>query len=335
MQSRTTLSIIFCCAFGFAGYAAAQKSNRNLAKTVLPNEKRESYIEGNMRIDRATGVPTAVYNADYAVTPDDPVAMAQQYLRDHAGMLGLKPDLSDLAHFVTRETPGGYHVRFNQRVGRIPVYQGEVTVTINHDNVVTFVANGYKKITALAKLNATAAISAPSALAQAKGHLAVSGKINLEKTELIVYQNNNETRLAYKSTIVPAEEMIGDWEVLVDAKSGEVFRAEDKSFHYRDRGRVASPASTGTGQVYDPDPLTKSGSTYGAGGFIDNNDADSADLTAQRVSVTLQDITKSGATYILKGPYAEIVDSESPLKGLFSQSSPLGTTPAMRMPLKP
>ncbi len=321
MQHKTFFLLASCCVFGLGGYAEAQKSGGNLAKAVIPNERTESYIDGNMRIEKDTGIARAIYNAGYAVKPGKPVAMAQQYLRDHAEVLGLKADLSDLEHYLTRETAGGYHVRFNQRAGRFPVYLGEVTVTINRDHVVTFVANGYKKISALAKVNDAASISASNALRRAKAHLAVNGKINLEKAELVVYQNKNETRLAYKATVVPAEEMIGDWEVLVDAKSGEVFRAQDKAFHYRDGGRTAKTAASGTGYVFDPDPISCGNGSYGSGGYIDNNDADSADLTAQRVSVTLQDITLSGGQYQLKGPYAEIVDSEAPLKGGFSQSS--------------
>ena len=319
MQHKIVYSIAFYCMLGWSSYVTAQKANSHSTKILIPNEDRESYVDGNMRIEKATGVPRAIYQANYAVTPGDPVTMAMEYLRNHAEVLGLKPDLSDLAPLATRETPGGFHVRFTQHCADLPVFRGEVTVTIDRNNVVTFVANGYQKDLVLDNVAAT--ISAQDAIDRANSHLNVQGKINLAKTEPIVYANNGVARLAFKTTLVPAEDQIGDWEILIDAKSGEVFRAEDKALHYRDRGRAASPAATGTAQIFDPDPMSRSHATYGAGGFVDNNDANSSDLANAQVTVTLPDLTLQNGQYQLKGPYAEIVDSEAPLKGTFSQAA--------------
>ncbi|MEM6337215.1 MAG: hypothetical protein AAF752_11655, partial [Bacteroidota bacterium] len=50
-------------------------------------------------------------------------------------------------------------------------------------------------------------------------------------------------------------------------------------------------------------------------------DNDSAQLNAERMSVTLEDITFDGTNYTLIGPYAEIIDTEAPTNGLFAQPS--------------
>jgi len=79
--------------------------------------------------------------------------------------------------------------------------------------------------------------------------------------------------------------------------------------------------SRGIGYIFDPDPLSTSGKSYCDTGFCDNNDNDSDELNNERVQVSLRDITFLNGEYVLKGPYAQIHDFDSPLKGEFAQSS--------------
>ena len=72
--------------------------------------------------------------------------------------------------------------------------------------------------------------------------------------------------------------------------------------------------------MFDPDPLSAAGVAYG-GNYVDGNDATNAQLDAARSNVTLLDITFSGGMYSLVGPYAEVMDFESPNEGLFAQAS--------------
>src|SRR5207249_512839 len=91
---------------------------------------------------------------------------------------------------------------------------------------------------------------------------------------------------------------------------GEVFRVVDRSLQV-----------DGTGYVFDPDPLSVAHATYGAAGYTDAADVTSAQLDAARASRTLPSITDlGGGTFKLQGPYAEVVDSELPSKGLFTQA---------------
>jgi len=77
------------------------------------------------------------------------------------------------------------------------------------------------------------------------------------------------------------------FEVLVDARSGEVVRV-------RNRLREAS----GSAQIFDPNPVVRLGSR---GGLADDGDADSAALTGARTAVTLERISPAGC---LAGPWA-------------------------------
>ena len=124
------------------------------------------------------------------------------------------------------------------------------------------------------------------------------------------YYNKDDFRLAHKVILVPAEDMFGDWEILIDALTGEIFRVEDKSCY-----------ATGSAWVFAPDPITYGQTQYGATGFVDNNDSDSDSLTSQLITVTLNDITYEDGNYYLISPYACIKDFEAPYSGLFEQDS--------------
>jgi hypothetical protein len=192
-------------------------------------------------------------------------------------------------------------------------------VNLDRNHTVTFVMNSYKPRARLDKPAAT--ISLAQSEQVAKQYLNVQGKINFEKKETVVYYNRGVTRLAHKITIVPAEDVFGDWEVLVDAHSGEIFRVEDKALY---TGSKSRSATTGAGRVFDPDPLTRARALYQAGGqFGDNNDQDTDSLVAQIVDRDLLDIDFDGSQYHLKGPYAQIVDIEAPFNGVFSRSDSL------------
>jgi hypothetical protein len=286
----------------------AQKPAASRQLEMLPNESSKFYRFENMRVDKESGAPVALYRVNYAVTPASPLNMAKQYIRDNAALLRMRADAGDLQHTSTRETPGGHHVRFIQTIAGYPVYKSDIVVNINRDNMVTFVMSNYKP---LAKLDGiTPAITLDDADRIAEDHLDIRGRIHFRDRRTVVYYDRSATRLAHEVTIVPGEDKFGDWEVLVDAMSGEIFRVEDKAIY-----------ATGSGHVFDPDPLTRGRALYEAGGqFGDNDDADTDSLVAQIVRRDLLDIEYSGGQYHLRGPYAEIVDSESPYNGLFSRA---------------
>ncbi|MGH2651683.1 MAG: hypothetical protein ACRDHK_10785, partial [Actinomycetota bacterium] len=134
-----------------------------------------------------------------------------------------------------------------------------------------------------------------------------------ETTRLVVVPLGKQARLAWQVQMVPAVSPPGDWEVLVDAGTGEVFHAVDRALYV-----------DGSGYVFDPDPLGAGHATYGDPGYGDGSDATTTQLDAARATRTLLGLTDiGGGTIKLQGPYAQIVDSESPFKGLFTQS---GTT---------
>ncbi|MFZ0547089.1 MAG: PepSY domain-containing protein [Candidatus Promineifilaceae bacterium] len=305
--------------------AFARTENDSDGVLIADNEDEAILYQDRVEINAVTGVPVAMYQVNYPVQPASLEAMAEQYLRENAVVLGLRSaELNDLVHKATRESLSGATVRYRQFVGDIPVYKGEVDVHINNNNEVTLFMANYRPSLALDNLVPT--ISAEEARQLAFDYLSVTGDLYYDKTTLTVYDYNNTTRLAYQvrvETSAPA----GSWEVLVDAHTGELFKVADEAYYNLDYEVNNEPVIRGgsqvdgSGYVFDPDPLTSAMATYGDTGFTDNGDATSSQLDAERSLVTLNDIELDSGTYTLRGPWAEIIDFESPFKGLFQQSS--------------
>lgn len=282
---------------------------------VLPDESEPSLRTGTARLSRETGAPLALYRVQYPVRAAEPEAMARQYLAENAAPLGLRrADLSDLAHRATRRGAATTTVRFDQTYQGVPVYGAELAVTLDRQSRVTFVMNGYKPRVELPTVSPTLGPAAARRIALA--HLGLSARPRLERMDLVVWHAKGRSRLAQRLRVEPGSELIGDWEVLVDAHNGEVFRAEDRACY-----RSHAPRASGTARVFAPDPLSSAQVSYGAAGYVDGADADTAQLTAQLANVTLLDLDFTAGIHTLKGPYAEIQDFEAPFKGLFTQAS--------------
>ncbi len=289
-------------------YAGKPEANRRLE--IIPAIVDNTEVLGNMRVDKLTGIPAALYSVNYRVNRSDPEAMARQYLSENADILHINKDLGDIEFVKSYETASGYRVQFRQIVAGFPIHNSSIKVSINKDNMVVFVMNGYKKLGAI---ETSINVSQTAALQIAENYLNISGKLNFEKIETMIYQENLlKNLLVHKVTLVPAEGVYGDWEILVDAVNGAIVRAEDKACYYRE---------TGFGWVFNPDPITNAATIYGEEGFFDNGGDDTDSLTAQLKEVELLDITESGGTYSLVGPYAAIIDNEGPYTGLFMQDS--------------
>ena len=297
--------------------APASLAQKDPGTTVLisPDETEPSVRRGDLRVSALTGAPIALYRVGYPVDPGTPEDMARQYLRENHELLRLQhADLSDLRHHATREGKAATTVRFRQHVDGVPVYKAELTVTVNRDREVTFVMSTYKPV---GPIHSTGAVRPPGeARTAALELLGVEGKLDFESTDLVVYYNRGVTRLAHRVKLVPRTAPLGDWEVLRDAHTGEIFKAVDTALYV--------PVD-GDGDTFDPDPLSSALATYGDPGFVDGGDANTPELDGERMNRALLDIDFDGGLHHLRGPWAEITDHSGPFNGVFSQASPSWT----------
>lgn len=259
--------------------------------------------------------------------------VAENWIKQHTKEYDIQPH-HNFKMLFNRKGPSGETLRYYQMVNDVQVYDAEFTIHINTLGQVSYTANTYKK--EIENINTTPSITKESAALIAKNHIKVNGDISFQKEKLFVYDDLGATKLVYQITIEPRATPVGSWEIIVDANTSEVLSAKDKSYYHKhNKGKKkknkngskkessSAMRANATGKVFDPDPLSATGNVYG-GGYVDGNgqgDTDTAELDAARSDVTLLDVTFSGGQYSLVGPYAEIVDSENPSRGLFEQAS--------------
>ncbi len=291
-----------------------------------------SRTDANTFVSDVDGTPRVISGVDYSVNGDTPEAMAEQYLANNASNLRVVG--SEYEHQSTRSSLAGHNVRFRQTIDGVPVWLPETVINIDDQNRVQFVINEFRSDISVSSI--LPVIDGATARQITFDYLSVSGDLLTDETTLVIYPTQDDARLAWSVRVVPGSP-IGDWEAIVDANTGEFIRVKDHTvYHHGDDDKAGedppSLAPTaeshrtvsrvdGTGYIFNPDPLTRAGVTYGTPGYIDGNDADTPELTAARSMVTLPDITFDGVDYHLEGPYAAIAEFESPNRGLFEQPS--------------
>lgn len=287
----------------------------------LPQVAESSRFQDNLRIDDRTGYPAAIYQGTYRVKVAGPEVQAREYLTANQGLLGLtKGDISALRLHAIRTNETGTVVRLRQSWKGLPVNKNaEITIHITRDNVVDYVMNGFQYGITLQDTEPVFAASDARAIVMHRfGSLA--GPIEHETSELMVLRHLDSDYLVHRLNI-EMNELPGEWEALVDAKTGALLKLEDISHYRREKNRRRAADQlmvNGIGNVFDPDPLTTATQAYG-GAYVDGGDANAAVLTAELKSRNLLDITFSGGNHSLVGPFAEVVDFEAPNKGLFIQ----------------
>lgn len=284
------------------------------------------------RLDVEEGVLRAAYRqaVDTAIpAADDPVQAARAHLRDRAVEFGLDPELTDLRVADVRQTPFSRHVTFEQVLHDVPVLRRQVKVSLDASNRPTMVLSGYAPhLQTASPINPIPSLSAERARTIASEAFESTNQVSDAKLFVLAEE---APRLAWQVIAWPADRQ-GEWEVLIAAHSGEVVSLRDQASHARlatnaetstfegafslraapveSPGDVAVAARLdGSGLVFDPDPVTRAGTTYG-GEFVDAGDADSEALNAQRTEVPLRDISQgTDGLYRLEGPYVQIIGS--------------------------
>ncbi len=300
-----------------------------IKETVL---KEASFYQDNMRMSAESGYPLAIYNPNFFLIEDSPEQMGLAYLNANKALLGLRnSDIENLKLHAIRHSPSGTTVRFRQHHLGLAVNKAELTISINKQNVVSFLANSF--VYGVEIDNVAPSLSLDDAREIMLEKLPIAGEYTETEHELMIYHLAGESRLIYR-IILFANDPVGEWEAYINAHDGSLIKLEDIAFYYREHHEATLPGipplkpvfqmmmmTDGTGNVFDPDPLSSANAEYGDTGFTDNSDNTSTQLDAEMVSRTLLDISFDGTDYSLAGPWAEVMDFEPPFRGLFEQST--------------
>ncbi|MEZ4699825.1 MAG: T9SS type A sorting domain-containing protein [Rhodothermales bacterium] len=274
------------------------------------------------RVDIDDGVLRARYRIEAPPPPASlgDEAVARRYLADQAGSFGMEASLDDLVLADRVESEGARHLTFQQMYRGIPVYHRTVRVNLDGRRAPAMVLSGYApNLARNAALDVQPLRSAGEVLALARD--ALQGDLARSVPAELVVIPRPEPRLAWR-LVAWSERNHGEWELLIDDRSGALIQIRDLSTHARPY--VASPSetrahlppapavgaagmATGQGFAFNPDPLSTSGLTY-AQAFDDADDQDVPAINDQRVLVDLPDIALGNdGLYRLEGPHVKIV----------------------------
>ena len=179
-----------------------------------------------------------------------------------------------------RESFGTRFYRFRQEVGGLPVLGADAVLAdgpggrgdLLRDRTVADIAEP-----AEAKLERAAAISA------ARRAAGVEELRYSARASLAILPSGDGQATVWR-VILPAAEPLATFEVLIDARSGEVLGQRDLIRH-----------ATGSSLIFDTNPVQSQGSTAG---LSDNSDNNSAALTAQLRARTLERLDDSSTCLI-------------------------------------
>lgn len=345
---RLLLFLAFVCCYGFINTALAQRIPATAAIEALQPEARANVAQGDAlldfrtrtipegRLDTDDGVLRAVYRIHTPIRPATSLEeTARTYLQSAASQFGWAESTQELELHTVQRGRYSSHVVFQQTLSGVPVYNRQVKVSLNKAGQPTMALSGYAPhLRDLQAFNPNPTVAASAIQARVQ-ELVADPNATVNAPTLVVYPSE-VPRLAWRILVWPSN-VSAEWEVLIDAHTRETIRLFNQTTHAhwtweRDEtdstpAHAPSPPSalpetattplplrtgvTGSGLVFDPDPLTTAGVEYGAP-YVDADDTDVDELNAERIAVTLNDITQGGdGLYRLEGPFAFVDGSQS------------------------
>lgn len=289
------------CFFIAIIFSFAESGHSQIKFPALQQKQRpETYRIGDVQYRKSDNVVVDIIEMNEKGTGNTPEEVAKHYLENHKTRLGITGDLADnLKHYFTWKGQGSTVVRFQQIYQDIPVDNNEIVIVLNHANRIVSLSNSIRPI--------KKAIDLIPAISESEAELATMAWFRLIKKpdnalfkQVIHFTTDDTPALCYKVSFMIQQPSPEGWDVFVDARKGSVVDMESNLHHFQ-----SNPAAgTGTGNVFDPDPISTSGADYGSGGFKHDNDANNTDLSGQLMAVTFPIGTQFTGPSYLQGPRA-------------------------------
>lgn len=293
--------------------ALAQHSVRQEARSRIASHRSEVTIEvPDGRFDVTTGVRRAAYRIrSRTASAGNTESAARSYLASVAPEYGWPLDLSDLKLELIENTGFANHLTFQQTHRGVPVHDSRVRLSLDRGRRPTMLVSGYMPDLSAIDPNPSLGVDQATRIASE----AFTAGANALTAPVLRVLPTRPARLVWRLAVA-TRNTIEQWQVLVDAHSGELIEllqlGADKD---------------GSGYVYDPDPLTETGATYG-GSYSDNGDATTPELEAARTTVTLKDISQgTDGRYRLEGPYVRIVPATGAIFNELTYTPPSEASP--------
>ncbi len=200
--------------------------------------------------DAASGWPTTLRGCQFDAGGDDtPQGRADAFLKTYHTLLGLDQDLANLRLLSTRHGLASSHLVYQQTLAGRLVYGAYLSVHLDNAGQIQAIHN--RTLPGLRLETATPQISAVEAVQQARAAIQFGApRANSPAPELVILPVAGDLgRLVWRVMIAAAQPQ-GDWEVLLDAGSGQVIKRYNRLVLAR--GQVldaATPQPAGAGAL--------------------------------------------------------------------------------------
>ncbi len=175
--------------------------------------------------DEASGWPATLRGCQIEAPGGDDSAqeLVSAFLKTHHNALGLNKDLTDLRMLSTRRGLESSHVVYQQLLAGRPVYGAYLSVHLDGTGQVQVLHN--RTLPDLRLATVATQVSAVDAVRQARAAIQFGApRASSPAPELVVLPLTDDlARLAWRVMISAAQPQ-GDWEVLLDAGSGQVIK---------------------------------------------------------------------------------------------------------------
>jgi len=206
----------------------------------------------------------------------------ERFITENRALLGLS-DNPDVTYHLSRTDEIGFGTRYAyaQRAYGLPVFETDLIMTVSRDKIKSL----FNAFSTVEFSPPNPKITAAQALNLAQNQ--TDGTLNAED-QSIELGYDRLGHLVYRLRL-PGIDPPADWELYIDAVTGEILRSTDR--------RVFD---NGTGQVFIPDPKTALEDNT----LTDQNDSNAAIPLEAYSAVTLQDLDSPvGGYYYLDGPF--------------------------------
>ena len=166
--------------------------------------------------------PATLRGCQFDAASDDAAGTARAFLQAYHAALGLDDGLANLRLYSIRHGLASSHVVFQQTLGGWPVYGAYLSVHLDGDGQIQVVHNRARPGL---RLESTAPMPAVQAVQQARAAIQFGApRANSPAPELVVQPLGDDlARLAWR-VLISAAQPQGDWEVLLDAATGQVIK---------------------------------------------------------------------------------------------------------------
>ncbi|CAM2064558.1 FTP domain-containing protein [Sulfidibacter corallicola] len=297
-----------------------------------------SAVAGQPLMNPEIGTPRMLFHPEFqsALKGEE---LARAYLASHWQTFKLSPNAENLTLVRVQESLLAKHYTFQQMVRGLEVEEATIIVSVDLETQrINRVSNTAVPYTAEHREHKLA-LSADDAQDVAWQHLRVHGELLAMPQSKLVYRAVDGKLKLIRRVTIATDAPFGDWSIAVDAVNGKVLDVEDRmiSVDHREpvrfsdytgpvadrlvavedyqarrdvmrkqREALAEKRATGRATIFDPDPVTV---------LLNDTleDFTSADVFEPAYQEReLLDITESGGTFSLVGPWVQVVDIESP-----------------------